>query len=224
MVSFRTTGTARGAVTPSFTLVREISMISISTSPLITMASPARRLLPSMSRWTLAASLLLGLGSGSSASAQDAIKSPIHGLVTMGRMDFIRNALLAPDNSLAEANAHPNVYAGVVLLATWSQLEPSPGNYDFQAIDQGLVSVRTYNDRHPDAPLVAKLRISPGIHVPAWVKQVSGGAVVVTERETQLELARFWSEPYRAAWRKLQDALASRYDTNPLVEEVAISS
>ena len=39
-----------------------------------------------------------------------------------------------------------------------------------------------------------------------------------------MEVGRFWSIPYRAAWKRLQDALAASYDTHPLVQEVAVSS
>ena len=75
----------------------------------------------------LSALFLVGLSLGWSrpARSQEGMKSPISGLVTMGKLEFIRNPEFVPDNTLKEANTHPKVYAGVVILAKWSQLEPA---------------------------------------------------------------------------------------------------
>jgi hypothetical protein len=177
-----------------------------------------------MHRFSLLALICLFLGWADAGWSQETVKSPIHGLVTMGRLDFVRNPKLLPDNSLREANAHPKIYAGVVILAKWSQLEPSEGAYDFQSIDQGLDSVRAYNNRYSDAPLVAKFRIFAGPNAPEWAKHLGGDPVWLFEKDVKMELGRFWSGPYRAAWKKLQDALAAKYDSDPLVQEVAVSS
>jgi hypothetical protein len=158
------------------------------------------------------------------AYAQPAAKTPIHGLVTMGRLAFVTTPSLAPDNSLREANAHAGVYAGAVILATWAQLEPAQGQYDFSAIETGLASLRAYNARYKATPLAGKLRVFAGPLAPDWAKRLDGGPVGITERGHAIELGHFWSPAYGAAWRALQQALAARYDTNPLIQEVAISS
>lgn len=148
----------------------------------------------------------------------------ISGLVTMGRLNFVDDPTILPDNSLREANTHPGIYAGVVLNVTWQQLEPSEGVFDDAAIDQGLMQVRAYNARNPHQPLVAKLRVFGGPNAPAWAKSLAGGPVTLIERRRAHLVGAFWSVPYGAAWRRLQSVLAARYDTDPLVREVAISS
>ena len=158
------------------------------------------------------------------AGADARAKASIRGLVTMGRLDFVNDPDTTPDNSLREANTHPGLYAGAVILATWSQLEPTPGHYDFTGIDAGLASVRAYNARNRDAPLVGKLRVFAGPNAPAWAKRLEGEPVSLDERGRSLSVGHFWSEPYRAAWRALQVALAHRYDGDPAVGEVAVSS
>jgi hypothetical protein len=172
----------------------------------------------------LAAALICASLSLPQAHAQPAAKAPIHGLVTMGRLAFVTDPSLQPDNSLREANTHAGVYAGAVILATWAQLEPARGQYDFSAIETGLASLRAYNARNKAAPLAGKLRVFGGALAPDWVKQLDGGPVTITERGRSMQLGHFWSPPYRAAWTELQQALAARYDANPLIQEVAISS
>lgn len=151
-------------------------------------------------------------------------KGPIHGLVTMGSLRYVLNPTLEPEDRLAEANAHPGLYAGAVLAATWDQLEPQPNRFDFSTLDQALARVRAYNAAHPQTPLVAKLRIFAGLHSPDWVKQLDGGPVSLSRGAKSATFPHFWSVPYRSAWRNLQRVLAARYDTNPLVAEVAVSS
>jgi hypothetical protein len=173
-----------------------------------------------MRRWLLLGlAALLGAGPGLAWA-----KGPIHGLVTMGSLNFDLRAGMEPQNDLREANAHPGLYAGAVILATWEQLEPSPGRFDFSAIDRGLDAVRAYNARYRQTPLVAKLRIFAGLHAPGWVKALDGGPVTLHKRDASAPFAHFWSVPYRDAWRALQGALAARYDNDRLVAEVAVSS
>ena len=130
----------------------------------------------------------------------------------------------APENTLAEVKAHPGVYTGAVIMASWAQLEPSPGVFDFKVIDDALVAVRAYNSKYPATPLVAKLRIYNGASAPVWVKSLGGAPLPMQERQIKFTTGRYWSDVYRSEWKRLQDALAARYDTHPLVAEVAISS
>ncbi len=157
-------------------------------------------------------------------AAPAAAKGPIHGLVSMGDLRFDLNQQRQPQNRLSEVNTHPGLYAGAVIAATWDRLEPSPGHFDFSQIDLGLANVRAYNAAHPKTPIVAKLRIFAGVHSPNWVKKLDGGPVILRKFQKSAPFPHFWSAPYRAAWRSLQQALAARYDDNPLVAEVAVSS
>jgi hypothetical protein len=155
--------------------------------------------------------------------AAAAPKPPLCGLVAMGRVHFQKTGD-DPDNSLKEPNAHPGIYVGAVILAKWSQLQPTPGALDTTTIDTGLAAIRRYNAAHPRTPLAAKLRIFAGPSAPAWAKSTGGAPVTVTIDGAPAQIGRFWAPPYRDAWRQLQQSLAARYDTDPLIAEVAASS
>lgn len=59
------------------------------------------------------------------------------------------------DNTLKEANAHPGIYSGAVILATWDELEHVDGKLDVSRIEAGLDAVRAYNAKYPATPLAA---------------------------------------------------------------------
>lgn len=174
-------------------------------------------------RFALAACLLAMFTAGAAAPAA-ARGGPIHGLVTMGDLRFDLNASLTPQNRLSEANTHPGIYAAAVLLATWDQLEPQRGRFDFSVLDHAIANLRSYNAAHPATPMVGKLRIFSGLHAPDWVLHLDGGPVTLVRGTRSAAFPHFWSVPYRKAWRELQTALAAHYDNNPLIAEVAVSS
>ena len=150
-------------------------------------------------------------------------KPTIIGLVTMGQEDFLANGTL-PTNQLLEANAHPGVYSAAVIELTWSQLEPQQGVFDDSALVSALQTVQAYNAKYPTTPLVAKLRIFAGVEAPAWVLGRTGSVTVVDAKTGNTEvLPDFWTPTYSQLWTYLQNHLASEYDTNPLIGEVAIS-
>ena len=151
-------------------------------------------------------------------------KPPIHGLVTMGALApmFLKGG--HANNLLTEANAHPGVYSGVVIQVSWDELEHVEGTLDASRIDEGLNAVRTYNKRHPETPVKAKLRVYAGWNTPDWVVLKSGGSFTMESKRGPVVVGRFWTAAYRQAWRNLQIMLAARYDDDPLMEEVAVSS
>ncbi len=108
-----------------------------------------------------------------------AAKMPLRGLVSMGSEDFVTRAGGIPDNGMEEINAHPAVYAGAVINLTWAQLEPSEGTFDDSAIDAALATIAAYNAKYPSTPVVAKLRVFAGQHVPAWVMAAAGGPITI---------------------------------------------
>ena len=165
-----------------------------------------------------------GSGSGGSGGGSGSQTKPtIVGLVTMGQEDFLSNGTL-PTNRLQEANAHPGIYSAAVIELTWSQLEPQPNQFDDSALVSALQNVQNYNLKYPSTPLVAKLRIFAGINTPAWVLQQVGSVMVTDSKtNTQYTLPDFWTPAYSQLWTTLQNHLASEYDSNPLIGEVAIS-
>jgi hypothetical protein len=173
-------------------------------------------------RAALAAALLLAPAAAQAAA--QAQKPPIHGLITMGRLNFLDDPAILPDNSMREPLTHTGVYAGAVINVEWAQIEAAPGRYDFSVIDQGLASLRAYNGQNAQARMVAKLRVFAGPVAPDWAKRLAGGPIAITIRNHPATIGPAWSSAYRRAWRALQQALAARYDADPLVREVAIAS
>jgi hypothetical protein len=162
--------------------------------------------------------------SATAAFAAPASKPVLVGLVTMGDESWIDVPGEYPQNRLLEVNAHPQVYKAAVIEATWSQLEPQPQTYDDSVIDTALQAIQTYNATYPATPIVAKLRIFAGVHTPSWVLQQVGSVSIVDPNSgATVTLPQFWTSAYSQLWTQLQNHLASVYDSNPLIGEVAIS-
>ena len=153
-------------------------------------------------------------------------KQPIHGLVSMGYQYYVTHGTI-PDDLMLEAKAHPDVYSAVVMNVLWSQIEPQRGNFDFTFIEHGLEEVRAYNKKHPAHQLTAKLRIDSGQKSPEWALNLDGPPFEVYHQNDlshAYKVPRYWTPTFRTAWHEVQAALAAKFDTEPLVGEVAISS
>jgi hypothetical protein len=162
--------------------------------------------------------------------AADTVKEPLRGLISMGAYKFAP-VLGEPDNSLDTVRQKNGLLQGIVILASWRSLVPTAtsGLADNNEIDQGLAAVRKYNQDNPTAPLAVKIRAWGGFWAPDWVIQASGGKIAVEHTNDQGQskdraLGYVWSEEYHKAWAHLQELLAAKYDADPLVHEVAVTS
>jgi hypothetical protein len=162
--------------------------------------------------------------------AADAVKEPLRGLISMGAYKFAP-ALGEPDNSLDTVREKNGLLQGIVILASWRSLERSPtsGLADNNEIDQGLANVRKYNQDNPKAPLAVKIRVWGGFWAPDWVMEDSGGKIPVVHTNFRgvskdRTLGHVWDDRYHLRWAHLQELLAARYDSDPLVHEVAVTS
>jgi hypothetical protein len=158
------------------------------------------------------------------ARAED-IKSPIRGLVSMGAYRFVGYGG-DPVNTLEPLNAKPGIFGGLVVIASWKQLQPTPQSEigDNNVIDQALAEVRAYNERNPHKLLGVKLRVWGGFEAPDWAKQLGGMPIETIFNTKQRIVGHFWSPAYRQAWARLQQQLAARFDARPLIKEVAVTS
>lgn len=161
------------------------------------------------------------------APGEPTTKPPLTGLLDMGVQTPYQTAQPFPTTNPDTLDAYAGAFSGIVVNESWSQLEPSPGVEDWAPLDRSLAAVETWNRAHPTTPLGVKLRIFAGYSAPAWVVSASGAPVqIVTGRKQQRTKAigRWWTTPFRQAWSAFQHALAARYDTNPLVRQVSVSS
>jgi hypothetical protein len=182
-------------------------------------------MVPSQARLLIVCAMLW-LPPGGGALADPQIKPPIRGLVSMGAYRFVGKGG-DPINTLEPLNAKPGIFGGLVIIAAWKQLQPTPDSEvgDNNVIDQALAEVRAYNARNPERPLAVKLRVWGGFEAPDWAMRLGGGAPITTEHNgKQRILGPFWSEAYRQAWSRLQVQLAAKYDARPLIREVSITS
>jgi len=162
--------------------------------------------------------------------ASDAVKEPLRGLISMGAYRFAP-VLGEPDNSLDTVRSKNGLLQGIVILASWRSLEPTAtsGLADNNELDQGLAAVRKYNQDNPKAPLAVKIRVWGGFWAPDWVMEDSGGKIAVVHTNGQGKskdrtLGHVWDDRYRLHWAHLQELLAAKYDADPLVHEVAVTS
>jgi hypothetical protein len=157
-------------------------------------------------------------------SRAEDIKAPIRGLVSMGAYRFVGYGG-DPVNTLEPLNAKPGIFGGLVVIASWKQLQPTPQSEigDNNVIDQALAEVRAYNERNPHRPLGVKLRVWGGFEAPDWAKRLGGIPIETTHNDKQRIVGRFWSPAYRQAWAHLQQHLAARFDKRPLIKEVSVT-
>ncbi len=178
-----------------------------------------RNLLPA-----LTALLLLPLAALRAGDPGPQLKVPLSGLVAMGDIGFHRvDGGLAQPN-VDDLNRVPGIFGGMVVNVTWAQLEAQRGVLDTKIIDDVLAKIRLYNQANAQHPLGVRLRVWPGPNAPIWAKNLGGAPVTVLHKDMPITVGRFWSEPYRTAWRDLQNRLAARYDPEPLIREVANTS
>ena len=169
--------------------------------------------------------MLLLPPAGSALAADPAIKPPIRGLISMGAYRFVGKGG-DPINTLEPLNAKPGIFGGLVIIASWKQLQSTPTSEigENNVIDQALADVGAYNARNPTKPLAVKLRVWGGFEAPDWAMKLGGAPILTIHNGRQRILGRFWSEAYRQAWSRLQVQLAAKYDSQPLIREVAITS
>jgi len=174
---------------------------------------------------------------------------PIHGLIDLGQVSA-DNMPEPPFNTLYYACLRQTALAGIVVNDTWASLQPDGAGEPLRtaAIDKALRAIRQYN-RAAGRSIGVRLRVWAGIDAPAWVKSIAGGPIVICDLNAvpatpspqgahpngppsptpcpsvaQRTVGAFWSDRYEAAWRDVQRRLAQKYDGDPLVSEVTVSS
>jgi len=128
----------------------------------------------------------------------------------------------------ADFATHQGIFGGYVINVTWGQLQPTSTTVVTHpnVIDDALTQLRAYNAANPTAPLVGKLRVWQGANAPGWAKALNGGPLSIVRNSTggTITVGLYWSAPYIAAWRTLQQQLAALYDSEPLIAGVHMTS
>ena len=161
-------------------------------------------------------------------------KTPLAGLIDMQDISWHNTDAGQPAFVIGNVDMFPGLFGGIVINATWSQMQPAAGgSVDFSDVDAALSEIRAYNAANPGSPLGVKLRIYGGNSAPSWAKSLSGGPVTIYRNPAgcdgavdscPLTIGLFWTAPYITAWRAFQAQVAAKYDSEPLVRAVAVTS
>jgi len=164
-------------------------------------------------------------GAPSGSAANPGQKPPLRGLIDMGIQTPYQSGQPFPVTDPNTLDAYAGAFSGIVVNESWSQLEPTQGVEQWAPLDQSLAAVSAWNAAHPSTPLGVKLRIFAGRSAPAWVTSQSGTVdLVVNKVREQVTVGKWWTPPFESAWHSFQLALAARYDADPLVRQVSVSS
>jgi hypothetical protein len=137
-----------------------------------------------------------------------------------------------PSFTIGNVAHFPGLFAGIVINAAWKDMQSQPkGTVDFSRIEAALTQIRAYNEAHSDAPLGVNLRIFAGNQAPLWAKQIAGGPVSMFRNPQGCHpgpcpttIGKVWHADYISAWRVFQQAVAAKYDAEPLIRAVSITS
>src|SRR4051812_38117774 len=160
-------------------------------------------------KWAIALAAILA-GGALVAAQQEKVKPPIRGLVSMGAFKFVGSGG-EPVNTLEPLNAKPGIFGGLVVVASWAQLEPEegspidPDNVIGKALEEG----RAYNTKNPQKPLAGRLRVWGGFKPPGWAMKIGGAPIQAVHKNKNRRVGRFWSPEYRQAWARMQEKLAA---------------
>ncbi len=168
--------------------------------------------------------VLTGVVIAACTPTEPGYKPLLSGIVNKGSETYFHLAQPYPVIDLSEVAASSPGLIGTVVDVSWSQLEPSPGIFDFSTLDADLAAVSAYNSAHPGATLGVKLRVWAANDAPQWAKTMDGMPISTDVNNQPATVGQWWKPDYRAAWAALQSALAQRYDNNPLINEVVVAS
>ncbi len=178
-----------------------------------------------MRRLGLASLLVIaGIAISACVPSEPGFKPLLSGIVNKGSETYFHLAEPYPVIDLSEVAASSPGLTGTVVDVSWSQLEPSPGVFDFSTLDADLAAVSSYNSSHSGATLGIRLRVWAANDAPGWAKTMDGAPISTDVNNQPATVGQWWKADYRTAWAGLQSALAQRYDGNPLINEVVVAS
>jgi hypothetical protein len=185
--------------------------------------------------------------------ADPAIKPALIGLISTG-IPVAQSSTATADDTLAlfkntAGQDLTGIFGGLVIQVAWADLEPTqppvngPVTLNTQIIETALSAVSTYNAKVANNRRIGvRLRVFAGCSsgksdAPAWaMSPANGGSVTISAYYSKTAdgkpdyeactTGRFWdpTSGYAAAWRQFQTALAAQYDSNAMIQEVAVTS
>ncbi|WP_309399184.1 beta-galactosidase [Cerasicoccus maritimus] len=108
---------------------------------------------------------------------------------------------------------------GVLIRVTWAQLEPTPGNYDFSALDLQVAKVESYGKQWSLASPAG------GVGTPDWLMDELGADYIDYSFRgvPGYRLPLIWDPVVQARLKQLAEALAERYNDSESLKLVYVS-
>jgi hypothetical protein len=174
---------------------------------------------------TLTGAMLASVAMAHTRTRTVVVKPQITGLVDKGSSAGYTLRTAFPSADPNEVAPDAAAFSAIVVNETWAQLEPTRGDLDLTPLRRSLAAVKRYNRAHPTDQLGVKLRIFGGFTAPGWAKTLDGAPISLTPAgQRPGTLGRWWESDYRSAWSFFQHSLASHYDSDDLVQSVAVTS
>lgn len=157
--------------------------------------------------------LLLGF-MGLSATANASVFSPPEGIFVSSGPTTAGGA-----HSIQKEDVQKEFVAGVLVRAPWSDLEPSPGVYDFSILDNELARAEEYNT-------LVTLAIVNGPNAPGWLAAQGVQMIPFLDFSDgqQKMLPLLWDAKYLNYWKNFIAALGARYNSHPRIALVHITN
>ena len=180
-------------------------------------------------------SLLMGGLLATGVSANTEAKDRPSGFYTRGDVSKTPGARNGYDNPNVADAQKPTDWAknvdGIVVQVEWASLQPDaplrPGEraeLDTTWIESAIDDVTTWNSVEGHNQLGIKLRVFAGIYTPQWVKDEAGSSTLdFSGSSFDGEFPHYWEIAFQTRFQELHHLLADKYDTEPLIKEVAIS-
>ncbi len=175
---------------------------------------------------------LLGVGVSTEAASKDRAT----GFYTRGDVSKAPGERNGYDNPNIADITKPTNWAsnvdGIVAQLEWSALQPDapsnsnePAALDSSWIDDAIEDVEEWNSVSGHNQLGIKLRIFAGIYTPAWVKNEVGSSTLDFDGTNfDGDFPHFWKNSFKTRYKELHHLLAAKYDSEPLIKEIAISA
>lgn len=166
-------------------------------------------------------------GAPSASGDLRGVKPILSGLILMPNQAAYLRGLPFPTVDPGVLGSDGRAFTGTAVDVGWSQLEPTDGRFEWEPLDASLAAVRSYNRAHPSTTLGVKLRVVGGYDAPSWAARTGGAPITIASRPHGASpgtLGRWWTAPYQEAWSTFEHTLAKRYDTDPLIRTVQVTS
>ncbi len=175
---------------------------------------------------------------GAGISVETEAKDRAAGFYTRGDVSKAPGSRNGYDDPTASASdpTKPTNWAknvdGIVVQLEWAALqsqkpETVPSGQDklsTQLIEDALADVREWNAVPGNNKLGIKLRVFAGIYTPQWVKDEVGSSVLDFKGSSfDGEFPHYWKSAFKTRYKQFHGLLANKYDSEPLITEVAIS-